>query len=218
MILRPRQSPENFRIGIENIPDSEEFIDYFIQKFQIKDEFITSLSQDDKTNDWKEWKRLWIFIFHYHTLTEEIINEFKRNWIHLNSDKIWELHIPFQNISLKDIWNSLNRLNEYLRYNSKKVELPEYIFWISYLAEFSRRYWFHIVDLPKSVKRNSWAARLLEKYTNDTSNSKKQKILKRFSIEDIKLCYISIEELLNKRVNDINIVWTTEDLYKILSA
>jgi len=201
-----KQIEVNIANAVETLATDNEFIAYLSSKIKRKEEIKKASWEDDWSNDWAEWKRLWIFILNIQLLPKDLVQIVRSNNIDIYWDEVWELHIPFQDISISEVSESMKRLKEYLRSNKDKVKLPKYLYWITYLSDISNRYWFNVIDLPNSIRSRSWAARLLETYKNDPRNPKRQKIARRFKVEDIKLCYISVERLLRLE-SEISTKW-----------
>lgn len=210
-----KETSNNISNMAEELANSNEFVTYLNNKIKRKEEIKKAFWDDDWTNDWSDWKRLWIFILNVQPLPEELVQTIRRNNIDIYWDEVWELHIPFQDLSIWEISESMKRLRNYLRANRDKVKLPKYLYWITYLADISSRYWFTVIALPNSIKSKSWASRLLETYKKDSSNPKRQKIARRFQQEDIKLCYISVDNLLMSE-NEITIRWFEKQIKNIL--
>ena len=188
---------------IENISNeilrSPELLRYFRNKIQQKIDFKQRILYDDGSNDYYPWKRLGIFIVHEEKLPNKLVSILQRNGVDVHNDEVLELHIPPQQISFGDIKKSFDRLREYLEVNQRRRSIPKYIYGVSYLAKLAKRWGFTVVDLPKSLQEKSGAARVLQSYARAVKDTKKSKIAKRFSINDIKLCYISVDELLRAK-------------------
>lgn len=60
----------------------------------------------------------------------------------------------------------------------------------------AKRWGFSVIDLPENIQTTSGAAKILKSYAEAVDNPKKQKIARRFSTKDIKLCYMSVDDLL----------------------
>lgn len=190
----PEISPQTIINIDREIQEDRELADYLLTKIQQKLAFKDAVAVDDGTNDYYEWKRLGMFIVHDHTLPDKLVTILQRNGLDIYSDEVLELHIPPQEANLDTVTKSLDRLREYLHTNSRQRNIPRFIFGISYLATMSKLWGFEVIDLPNEIKENSGAATLLKKYS-ESENSKKRKIAERFSIDDIKLCYMSVDDL-----------------------
>lgn len=209
-----RNSPEHFshreRLNarpaqIENISneilESDESLRYLRSKIQQKIEFKEQISHDDGTNDFSPWKRLGIFIVHEQKLPDELISILQRNNVDIYNDEVLELHIPPQEISLADVKKSFERLQEYLNANSSNRSIAKYIYGVSYLANLAKRYGFTVVNLPTGIQENTGASRVLKSYAAATTDSKKLKIAEKFSTRDIRLCYMSVDDLLASKLD-----------------
>jgi len=207
-----RNSPEHYhrRETLEATPrqvesitneilESDETMAYLRSKIQQKIDFKNKVSHDDGTNDFSQWKRLGIFIVHEQQLPDKLVSILQRNGVNIYNDEVLELHIPPQDISLQDVKKSFNRLQEYLNANRTERHIPKYVYGVSYLASLAKRWGFTVVELPKDIQEDSGASKVLDSYATVTTDLKKLKIANKFSTRDIKLCYMSVDDLLSKQ-------------------
>lgn len=191
-------SPQRIEVIAQELEQRGEFDTTFAQKIQRKIDLKDQLVEDDGTNTYESMKRLGIFIVEEKSFPKEITEILQKNGVDIYPDEtVLELHIPPQDIKLEDIAESLVRLEEYLRANERERKLPLYIYGISYLARFAKRYGFELVDLPKALKAGSGAARLLEIYRN-SSNPKRRKLAERFTPDDIQLSYLTTDDFFQR--------------------
>jgi len=193
----PRVNPERIENIGNEILQSPELMDYLGAKIQQKLDFKDRVAYDDGSNDFHPWKRLGMFIVHEQKLPGKLVSILQRNGVDICGDEVLELHIPPQDTDLLEVKNSFDRLREYLNTNRRYRSIPKYIFGVSYLAPMAKRWGFSVVDLPREIQETSGAANILRTYADATDNLKKQKIARRFATEDIKLCYMSVDDLLN---------------------
>lgn len=186
------QRIEDVYQSIENSPEVGRYLE---QKINDKINFKARVTHDDGTNDFSEWKRLGMFIVHEQRLPDELVSILKEHDIDVYGDEVMELHIPPQDSSPEEVRKSFDRLREYLTINKHDRRLPRYIYGVSYLAKYARRWGFTVVDLPESIRENSGAARVLESYAT-ADDPKNKKLFERFKNDDIKMCYMSIDEFL----------------------
>ena len=185
--------------GITNeILHDRELIQYLKEKIKQKIDFKQAVSDDDGTNDFAEWKRLGMFIVNWKRLPDNLVSILKNNNVDILADEVLELHIPPQVASFDEIQHSLSRLKEYLNANRSNKNLPRYIVGISYLAKYSRRWGFSVIDLPDFIQGESGAAGILSQYAESVEDPKKQRLAKKFDVNDIQLCYISVDDFLSK--------------------
>ena len=185
--------------GITNeILHDRELIQYLKEKIKQKIDFKQAVSDDDGTNDFAEWKRLGMFIVNWKRLPDNLVSILKNNNVDILADEVLELHIPPQVASFDEIQHSLSRLKEYLNANRSNKNLPRYIVGISYLAKYSRRWGFSVIDLPDFIQGESGAAGILRQYAESVEDPKKQRLAKKFDVNDIQLCYISVDDFLSK--------------------
>ena len=195
----PRLDPERVENISNEILQSPEIMDYLRAKIQQKLDFKESISHDDGSNDFSPWKRLGMFIVHEQRLPNELVNILQRNSIDIYDDEVLELHIPPQNASIADAKESFDRLREYLRARSEDGRIPKYIFGVSYLARLAKHWGFTVVDLPDDIQKSSGAARVLPSFSerySDATDEKKKRMAQKYTTRDIKLCFISVEDLL----------------------
>lgn len=189
---------------IQNISNeifqSPELKEYLGTKIQQKIDFKDRVSEDDGSNDFYPWKRLGMFIVHEQKLPEKLISILQWNGVNIYSDEVLELHIPPQEANLEVVAESFGRLREYLNANKRKRVIPRYIYGVSYLAPLAKRWGFKVIPLPSEIQETSGAANILRSYADATDNPKKQKIARKFAIEDISLCFMSVEDLLSREV------------------
>jgi hypothetical protein len=199
---RYTEIPRLEREEIENISneilENYELVDYLQTKIQQKLDFKEKVSHDDGTNDFHPWRRLGMFIVHEQRLPEKFISILQRNGVDIYDDEVLELHIPPQNANLEIVGESFARIREYLNANKRERVIPKYIYGVSYLAPLAKRWGFTVVPLPRYIQVTSGAANILQSYADSTDNPKKQKIAKRFATEDISLCYMSVDDLLDR--------------------
>ncbi|MBU0974579.1 hypothetical protein KKD03_02670 [Patescibacteria group bacterium] len=184
-------------ITIEVLKD-EELIQYLKEKIAQKINFKQAVTNDDGTNDFSEWKRLGMFIVNWKRLPDSLVSILQSNGVDIMADEVLELHIPPQSASFEEFQQSLNRLKEYLNSNRSNKNLPRYVYGVSYLAKYAGRWGFTIIDLPDFIQGESGAAGILRDYAESVEDPKKQRLAHKFKIDDIKLCYISVDDLLKR--------------------
>lgn len=195
----PRVNPEMIENVSNEILRSPELMDYLGIKIQQKLDFKDRVSHDDGSNDSYPWKRLGMFIVHEQRLPDKLVSILQRNGVDIYGDDVLELHIPPQDADLEEVKKSFDRLRDYLNANRCNRNIPRYIYGVSYLAQLARRWGFTVVDLPSEIQKTSGAANILRSYADTTDNPKKQKIAREFASEDIKLCFMSVDDLLYKK-------------------
>ncbi len=191
-------TPEQVEAIAREILANTESRNYLQAKIQQKKDFKVQTSRDDGTNVFSSWKRLGVFIVHEHKLPNQLVSILQENGVNIYGDDVLELHIPPQDTTLKDVKESFERLQEYLQENSAIRSLPKYIYGVSYLAGLAKRWGFTVVDLPEEIQKSTGAAQILESYASEITDPKKSKIVKKFDTSDIKLCYMSVEDLLSR--------------------
>lgn len=192
-------SPERVARISQEILESREILSYLLAKIQEALEFKERISSDDGTNTPATWKRLGMFIVHEKKLPQSLVSILQRNGVDIYEDEVLELHIPPQEGSFERLENSFKRLKEYLEANRKERHIPKYIYGVSYLADVAKALKFKIIDLPPDIQERTGAAQVLRDYAAATTDPKKQRIAQKFAIEDIKLCYMSVEDLMETR-------------------
>lgn len=192
----PHLNPERVERISNELLESPEIVDYLNQKIQDKLDFKERVSKDDGTNDFYPWKRLGMFIVHEQKLPDKIVSTLQRNGVDVYGDEVMELHIPPQDLTIDNVQQSFGRLREYLKANQRERSIPRFIYGVSYLAPLAKRWGFTALDLPEDIQKTSGAANILKSYAEAIDDPKKQKIAKRFATEDIKLCYMSVDDLL----------------------
>jgi len=192
----PRVDPERIENISNEILRSPELMDYLGAKIQQKLDFKDRVSHDDGSNDFYPWKRLGMFIVHEQRLPDKLVSILQRNGVDIYGDEVLELHIPPQDADLEEVKKSFDRLREYLNANRRDRNIPKYIYGVSYLAPLAKRWGFTVVDLPSEIQETSGAANILRSYADASDNPKKQKIARKFATEDIKLCFMSVDDLL----------------------
>lgn len=200
---RDFEQPRSMELGYSQIEgitheilQEAELLSYLKKKIEQKIDFKQTVSHDDGTNDFSEWKRLGMFIVHWKRLPDSLISILRTNGVDIYADEVLELHIPPQSASLEDFSHSLDRLKEYLNFNKSDKRIPRYIYGVSYLAKFAKRWGFKVVDLPETIQGESGAAKVLRDYAETVEDPKKQRIASKFAVTDIKLCYMAVDDLL----------------------
>lgn len=194
---RPEMTERRVERISREMMENERVMESIRNKIRTKKDFKARITVDDGTNEYSEWKRLGMFIVHQHKLSKDLMKILSKNDIKLKAGgDVLELHVPLQKASIADIKKPFARIKEYLEYNRKKGrDLPEYIYGVSYLASFTERWGFDVVDLPEDVKKSSGAANVLRSYAGAEDETKKR-ISKNYSVDDIKFCYIATNDLL----------------------
>jgi hypothetical protein len=207
--FRHREEPRFTESRVEDISheilENQEIMDYLTAKIQQKLDFKESVSRDDGTNDFSPWKRLGMFIVHEDRLPNELVSILHRNGVDIYGDEVLELHIPPQSASIADVKASLERLRQYLRARSEEGRVPRYIFGVSYLARLAEHWGFTVVDLPEDIQKSSGAAKVLPSFSKrytDATDEKKKRIAEKYTTRNIKLCFISVDDLLSDKKVD----------------
>lgn len=197
----PNLHPSNVEQISRELEDQLEW-DEVRRKVQAKIRAKEELSRDDGTNERAEWKRLGIFLITERKLEEPICQILRQNGVDLYEDEtVIELHLPPQNLSIGEVRNSLARLCEYLQALQTEDRPPIYIYGISYLSKFAKRYGFEVAELPDRIRRTSGAAKLLNDY--QSSNDKRiRNIAERYQTEDIQICYKSVDDFIDEVSSD----------------
>jgi hypothetical protein len=194
----PRVNPERIENIGNEILQSPELMDYLGAKIQQKLDFKDRVAYDDGSNDFHPWKRLGMFIVHEQKLPGKLVSILQRNGVDICGDEVLELHIPPQDANLEKVKKSFARLREYLNANRRDRNIPRFIYGVSYLASLAKRWGFTVVDLPGVIRETSGAADILRSYADATGSQKKQKIARKFATDDIKLCFMSVDDLLSR--------------------
>ncbi len=128
---RIRLTPESVPNAVDSLLDNESILNDLLSKIQVKEEWKESLMEDDGTNNHAPWKRLGIFLVNEKTFSSDTAEILRKNDVDIYEDEpVLELHLPPQSLNIRDIFDSLVRICEYIEHNLPKRNMPEYIYGI----------------------------------------------------------------------------------------
>jgi len=128
-----------------------------VEKFLMKSKKLRWNNKLHQKNDmsYKKYKKLGIFLLEEKELPRSIISLLEEEGIYLNTSKVFELHVPPQKASMNDLRISCEKMREYITKHAERKDMPEYIYWISYLSYLAHRRWFTTFSLPQEVKEKT---------------------------------------------------------------